>query len=133
MREKVQIVFVVETLEYLQKGGRIGKAQAFVGTVLRFKPLLGIVQGEVVPLARVRSRAKALEAAQELLLKGTGARGAHVRMALTHALAPEDAWAMGAKLSKAFETANYFVSDLGPVIGVHVGPGTIGAAVVALD
>jgi fatty acid-binding protein DegV len=46
---------------------------------------------------------------------------------------PEEAWAMGAKLSKAFETPNYFVSDFGPVLGVHVGPGTIGAAVVALD
>ncbi len=133
LREKVQIVFVVETLEYLLKGGRIGKAQAFVGTVLKFKPLLGIVDGEVVPLARVRSRAKALEAAQDLLLKGTRARGANVKLALTHALAPEDAWALAAKLSKVLETTNYYVSDLGPVLGVHVGPGTIGAAVVALD
>ena len=133
MREQIQIVFVLETLEYLQRGGRIGKAQAFVGTLLKFKPLLGIVQGEVVPLARVRSRAKALEAAQELLLKGTGARGSKVRMALTHALAPEEAWSLGAKLAKAFESPSFFVADLGPVIGVHVGPGTIGAAVVALD
>ncbi|MGE5601612.1 MAG: DegV family protein [Nitrososphaerales archaeon] len=133
LREKVQIVFVVETLEYLQKGGRIGKAQAFVGTLLRFKPLLGIADGEVVPLARVRSRAKALQAAQELLLKGTAGRGGEVRMALTHALAPEEAWSLGAKLSKAFQTADYYVSDLGPVIGVHVGPGTVGAAVVTLD
>lgn len=133
LREKVQIVFVVETLEYLLKGGRIGKAQAFVGTVLKFKPLLGIVDGEVVPLARVRSMAKALEAAQDLLLKGTDARGPHVKMAVTHALAPEDAWAMGAKLSKALEMTDYFVCDLGPVLGVHVGPGTIGAAVLPLD
>jgi DegV family protein with EDD domain len=133
LREKVQIVFVVETLEYLQRGGRIGKAQAFVGTLLKFKPLLGIVDGEVVPLARVRSRAKALDSAQEMLLKATSARGDKVCMALTHALAPEDAWALGAKLSKAFETPNFFVSDLGPVLGVHVGPGTVGAAAVALD
>lgn len=133
MREQIQFVFVLETLEYLQRGGRIGKAQAFVGTLLKFKPLLGIVEGEVVPLARVRSRAKAIEAAQELLLKGDAARGSKVKMALTHALAPEEAWAMGAKLSKAFETSNFYVSDLTPVIGVHVGPGTVGAAVVALD
>ncbi len=133
MREKIQLVFVLETLEYLQRGGRIGKAQAFVGTLLKFKPLLGIVEGEVVPLARVRSRAKALEAAQDVLLKGVPARGSKVRMALTHALAPEEAWALGAKLSKAFETPNFFVADLGPVIGVHVGPGTVGAAAVALD
>jgi DegV family protein with EDD domain len=133
IREQVQIVFVLETLEYLQRGGRIGKAQAFVGTVLKFKPLLGIVEGEVVPLARVRSRAKALEAAQDLLLKGTAVRGSKVRMALTNALAPEEAWGLGAKLSKAFDAPNFYVADLGPVIGVHVGPGTIGAAVVALE
>jgi fatty acid-binding protein DegV len=54
-------------------------------------------------------------------------------MALTHALAPEEAWAMGAKLAKNFETNDFFVADLGPVLGVHVGPGTIGAAVVAVD
>jgi DegV family protein with EDD domain len=133
MREQIQLVFVLETLEYLQRGGRIGKAQAFVGTLLKFKPLLGIVEGEVVPLARVRSRTKALSAAQDLLLKNIPDRGAKVQMGLTHASAPEEAWATAAKLSKAFETPNFYVSDLGPVIGVHVGPGTIGAAVVALD
>ncbi len=133
LRERVQIVFVLETLEYLQRGGRIGKAQAFVGTLLKFKPLLGIVQGEVEPIARVRSRAKALASAQELLCKNVSARGPKVKMALTHALAPEEAWALGAKLSKSFETANFYVADLGPVLGVHVGPGTIGAAVLALD
>lgn len=133
LREKVQIVFVLETLEYLQRGGRIGKAQAFVGTLLKFKPLLGITEGEVVPLARVRSRAKALSSAEELLMKNVSARGHTVRMALTHALAPEEAWALGARLSKCFETPNFYVVDLGPVLGVHVGPGTVGVAVVALD
>jgi DegV family protein with EDD domain len=131
LREQIRLVFVLETLEYLQRGGRIGKAQAFVGTLLKFKPLLGIVDGEVVPVARVRSRAKALEAAHELLVQQVEARGANVRMALTNALSPEEAWTMGARLSKAFETADFFVADLGPVIGVHVGPGTVGAAVMA--
>lgn len=130
LREQVRIVFVLETLEYLQRGGRIGKAQAFVGTLLKFKPLLGIVDGEVVPLTRVRSRAKALDAAQELLTEQVSARGADARMALTNALAPEETWTLGARLSKAFETSDFYVSDLGPVLGVHVGPGTIGAAVM---
>jgi DegV family protein with EDD domain len=129
MRKQVHLVFVLETLEYLQRGGRIGKAQAFVGTLLKFKPLLGIVDGEVVPLARVRSRAKAMEAALELLLKRASNRGDSVRMALTNALAAEEAWALGAKMSQAFNSSHFFVCDLGPVIGVHVGPGTIGAAV----
>jgi DegV family protein with EDD domain len=130
LREQVRIIFVLETLEYLQRGGRIGKAQAFVGTLLKFKPLLGIVDGEVVPMARVRSRAKALEAAQELLAQQITARGSAVRMAFTNALAPEEAWALGARLSKQFETSDFYVSDLGPVLGVHVGPGTVGVALM---
>lgn len=129
MRDHIHVVFVVETLEYLQRGGRIGKAQALVGTLLKFKPLLGIVDGEVVPLGRVRSKGKALESAQETLLKSVTARGEGVRLALTHAMAAEETWALAAKLGKAFSTSHFFVADLGPVLGVHVGPGTVGAAV----
>lgn len=129
MREKIRIVFVLETLEYLQKGGRIGKAQAFVGTLLKFKPLLGIVDGEVVPLTRVRSRAKALEAVQELLLAQVSARGPQVRMAVTQAVAAEEARAVGQKLAAHLGARDFFVAELGPVLGVHVGPGTIGIGV----
>ncbi len=131
MREMVRITFVLETLEYLEKGGRIGKAQAFVGTLLKFKPLLGIVNGEVVPLTRVRSRAKALAAVQELLLAQVDARGPQVRLGITHALAADEAQQVGAKLAAQLGTAAPFVSDLGPVLGVHVGPGTIGVAIFA--
>lgn len=129
MREEIRIVFVLETLEYLQRGGRIGKAQAFVGTLLKFKPLLGIVDGEVVPLTRVRSRAKALETVQELLLTQVPARGARVRIGITHAQALAEARALGGALAPRFGAAQPFVADLGPVLGVHVGPGTIGIAV----
>ncbi len=130
MREHVHIVFVLETLEYLQRGGRIGKAQAFVGTLLQFKPLLGIVDGEVVPLTRVRSRAKALEAAQDALLRRVAARGNAVAVAVTHALAGDEADEFARRLTASFGTQSCFTADLGPVLGVHVGPGTIGAAVV---
>lgn len=132
MRSEVRVVFVVETLEYLQKGGRIGKAQAFVGTLLKFKPLLRITaEGEVGPVARVRSRPKALEAAQEFLLAEVPARGPQVRIGLTQGLAPIEAQALGQKLATAFGTSVPHVVDLGPVIGVHVGPGTIAVAVYA--
>lgn len=131
MREEIRIVFVLETLEYLEKGGRIGKAQAFVGTLLKFKPLLGIVDGEVVPVARVRSRAKALEALQELLLAQVPARGPGVRIGVTQALAEAEAQQLGESLARKFGTQLAFLSSLGPVLGVHVGPGTIGAAVHA--
>ena len=133
LRDRMHVVFVLETLEYLQRGGRIGKAQAFVGTLLQFKPLLGIVDGEVVPLARVRSRAKALEAAQDSLLRSVGARGTEVAVAVTHALAGDEASEFARGLAAAFGTQSCFVADLGPVLGVHVGPGTVGAAAVARD
>ena len=133
MREQIRIYFVLETLEYLQRGGRIGKAQAFVGTLLKFKPLLAIVDGEVVPVTRVRSRAKALETLQETLLQQVPQRGPQVRLALTQAMAFEDAEAVGAKLAKSFGTPQFYTASLGPVIGVHVGPGTVGAAVYAGD
>lgn len=131
MREEIRIIFVLETLEYLEKGGRIGKAQAFVGTLLKFKPLLGIVDGEVVPMARVRSRAKALETVQELLLSQVPARGPGVRIGVTQALAAEEARQLGESLAQKFGTRLSFLSSLGPVLGVHVGPGTIGVAVHA--
>ncbi len=131
MRDRVRIAFAVETLEYLERGGRIGKAQAFVGTLLSFKPILAIVAGEVEPVARVRSRAKALEALQERLLQQVPERGEGVRLALTHAQVPADAAAVGRSLAERFETSKLYICDLGPVLGVHVGPGTIGAAVYA--
>ena len=133
MREKVHLIFVLETLEYLQRGGRIGKAQALMGTLLKFKPLLAIVDGEVVPVTRVRSRAKALETLQETLLQRVPQRGAQVRLGLTQAVAPDEAKAVGDKLAASFGTTQGFMAALGPVIGVHVGPGAIGAAVYARE
>jgi DegV family protein with EDD domain len=128
LREQVRILFVLETLEYLQRGGRIGKAQAFVGTLLKFKPILGIVDGEVAPVTRVRSRQRALATMEELLLNQVSGRGAGVRLALTHACAPTDAQVVAHALADRFNAGRVFTSDLGPVLGTHVGPGTIGAA-----
>ena len=133
MREKVHLIFVLETLEYLQRGGRIGKAQAFVGTLLKFKPLLAVVDGEVVPVTRVRSRGKALETLQETLLQRVPQRGAQVRLGLTQAMAADEAKAVGAKLAASFGTSQVFTAALGPVLGVHVGPSAIGAAAYSED
>jgi DegV family protein with EDD domain len=131
IRGQVRILFVLETLEYLQRGGRIGKAQAFVGTLLKFKPLLSIVDGEVEPVARVRSTRRALETMLESLAQQVSARGPQVRLAVTHADVPEEAARIGQALAEQFGTSQLFISALGPVLGTHVGPGTIGAAVYA--
>jgi DegV family protein with EDD domain len=131
MRKAVHVIFVVDTLEYLQRGGRIGKAQAFVGTLLKFKPLLGLVDGEVVPLTRVRSKGKALDTMLQMLLEQVPARGPQVRVGVTQACVPEEAQQVARRLADGFASPPVFISELGPVLGTHVGPGTIGAAVYA--
>jgi DegV family protein with EDD domain len=133
MRERICLLFTLQTLEYLQRGGRIGKAQAFVGTLLQFKPLLSIVDGEVNPAARVRSMSKAVEAMQDLLLQQITARGSQVRMGVTHADSADAAAEIAAALTQRFDTPHSFTCTLGPVIGTHVGPGTVGAAVYGGD
>ncbi len=129
MRSQIHILFTLQTLEYLQRGGRIGKAQAFMGTLLQFKPLLSLQEGEVHPVARVRSMAKALDAMQDLLVQQVPARGPQVSIGVSHADSPQTAVQIADALAKRFETTRTFVCVLGPVIGTHVGPGTVAAAV----
>jgi DegV family protein with EDD domain len=133
MRDQIYLLFTLQTLEYLQRGGRIGKAQALMGTLLQFKPLLSITDGEVHPAARVRSMSKAIEAMQDLLSQHISASGAQVRIGVTHAGVPDTAAEIASALGKRFNTSNTFTCTLGPVIGTHVGPGTVGAAVYGGD
>jgi DegV family protein with EDD domain len=125
----VHFDFSLDTLEYLQRGGRIGKAQAFVGTLLSFKPLLALADGVVVPVGRSRSRNKAIEAMIDHLSQLVSARGPQVRLAVTHAGAAEEAADLARRLSERFESPHVFIGSLGPVLGTHVGPGTLGGAV----
>ena len=129
MRAEIRIAFAVDTLEYLQRGGRIGKAQALVGSLLNFKPLLTVQDGEVVPVGRARSRRKALDKMLEMLAHDVQARGSAVKLAVTHTGVPDEAAQVAQALSAECRTPNVFTCILGPVVGVHVGPGTIGAAV----
>ena len=131
MREHVPVLFSVDTLEYLARGGRIGKAQALMGTLLSFKPMLGITDGVIVPVSRVRSRRKALEALTETHAQAVTGRGSAVQIGVTHAGADDEAKTVAADLCRAFETSDAFIVDLGAVLGVHTGPGMIGAAVYA--
>jgi DegV family protein with EDD domain len=129
IRHTINILFTLDTLEYIQRGGRIGKAQALVGTLLKFKPLLGIQAGEVIPVGRVRTKRKALEAMLDHLAREVPARGPQVHVGITQAAAEEEALEIGQALCARFETPHIFTCTLGPVIGVHVGPGTVGAAI----
>lgn len=112
-----------ETLEYLHRGGRIGGATRFLGTALGIKPLLHVDNGRVEPLERVRTRRKALQRLAELVTER--ANGKPVRVASLHANAIEDARATLADIQSRVNVIEAIVSDVSPVIGTHVGPGTV--------
>jgi DegV family protein with EDD domain len=127
LKDKVQIYFVVDTLEYLHRGGRIGAAARLVGSALNLKPILEIKDGMVSPVTRVRSRRKALKKVLELLEAET-AEGDRVHMAVVHIAAPEEAAAFRDELVSRFRPVEMLEAECGPVIGAHAGPGTVGVA-----
>ena len=125
-RDDATILFTVETLEYLQKGGRIGRAQAVAGSLLKVKPILTIADGEVVPLTRVRGRQKALHEFRRRFEEATtDAPG--LRVGIAHAQADETVEELRALVLAARPQAQLdFVTTLGAVVGTHAGPGTVG-------
>jgi DegV family protein with EDD domain len=125
-REDAVILFTVDTLEYLAKGGRIGRAQAFAGSLLKVKPILTIEDGEVVPLTRVRGRQKALEEFRRRFEEAT-TDGPGLRVGIAHAQAGETVEQLRALVLEARPQAEIeLVTSLGAVVGTHAGPGTIG-------
>jgi DegV family protein with EDD domain len=119
------LLFTVDTLEFLQRGGRIGKAAAFAGTLLQVKPILSIRAGEVVPVKRVRGERKAFTELAAALETETG-DGPAFRLAVAHAAAPERAAELEALVrERRPQAALELVVTLGAVIGAHAGPGTL--------
>jgi DegV family protein with EDD domain len=120
------LLFTVETLEYLVRGGRIGKASGLAGQLLNVKPILHFDDGEVAPLKRVRGRAKALAEFESLFQEATE-DSPDLHVGVGHADAPEDAAKLVERLRAARPAASLdIVTTLGPVIGTHGGPGTLG-------
>lgn len=121
-----RIAVVVDTLEYLRRGGRIGRAQAFLGGLLRLKPILTIRDGEAYPLARVRTHRRALEEALRICLD----QGEVVEATVMYTTRPEDAEYMASEVARRCPGIPVHTGKIGPVIGVHGGPGLIGLAVI---
>jgi DegV family protein with EDD domain len=120
------LLFTVETLEYLIRGGRVGKASGLAGQLLNVKPILFFDDGEVAPLKRVRGRAKALAEFEALFLADTE-DSPDLHVGVGHADAAEDAAKLVERLRAARPAASLdIVTPLGPVIGTHGGPGTLG-------
>lgn len=124
-RRERGLLFTVDTLEFLSRGGRIGKAAAFAGTLLQVKPILSIRDGEVVPVKRVRGERKAFaELAGALETETRDEPG--FRLAVAHAAAPERAAELEALVRERRPRAELeLVATLGAVIGAHAGPGTL--------
>ena len=123
---QMRIRALLDTLEYLQKGGRIGKAQAFLGTILNVKPLIKLEDGEVHPVERVRSRARAIQHLCDFVQSFP-----HISdMAIMHSATPEEAEALADRLDPVFPKNRVHIASFGPVMGTYTGPGALGIALL---
>jgi DegV family protein with EDD domain len=121
--ERMTILFAVDTLEYLRRGGRIGAAQAFLGSALKIKPILSI-DSEITPVERVRTQGRAIDRLVRELAEQREA-GADVYF-IQHVQAPELAERIIERGREIYGAGPAFVSEIGPVIGTHTGPGLVG-------
>jgi len=127
--DATRTLFYVDTLEHLRRGGRIGTAAALFGTTLSVKPLLQLVEGQIVPLEKVRTSSKALARLVELAVRWAGTRP--VDVAVHHVAALDRAREIEKQLREQIpRLGESSVSELGPVIGAHLGPGVVGIVLV---
>jgi DegV family protein with EDD domain len=126
-RATLKIWFCLDTLEYLRRGGRIGKAQAWLGGTLKIKPILSL-EYEIVPVERVRTAGRSFERMVEYAqeLRDSGSDG----WVLQHIQAPEQAQRLLDRCREIFDSEPVFVSEVGPVIGTYTGPGLIGIGAI---
>jgi len=126
-RESTGVYFVVDTLEFLHRGGRIGGAQRFLGTALNIKPILALQDGKVEALERVRTKSKAVDRLIEILARQTAGK-TPVRLASLHANAPVEARDLLDRAAKLINPVEAIFTSVSPVVGSHTGPGTLGLA-----
>jgi len=125
-QNRYHVIFFVETLEHLRRGGRIGKAASLVGSMLKLKPLLRVDEGVVVPFERTRTRRKATNALVEFAENLSGIQ----RIAALHNTTPEDAQALIDRVGPLASGDSIFqTAVIGPVLSTHIGPGALGLAI----
>jgi len=123
----IGVYFTVDTLKYLHAGGRIGGAQRLFGTALKIKPILSIRDGKIDAVKSVMTSAKAIEAMVELVAKDIEGKSP-VRVSVFHANAPKIAQELQDRIVKQFDAVEGILSWVSPVVGSHVGPGTLSIA-----
>lgn len=122
--------FYVDTLEFLRRGGRIGAAQALVGSALAVKPLLHLSEGRIVPLEKVRTSARAISRLRELAVAQSLRYEGNVAVAVQHLAAPERAEKLRQELQEKLpKVSRIDVAEVGAVVGAHVGPGLLAIAI----
>jgi DegV family protein with EDD domain len=119
------MIQTADTLRYLYMGGRIGRAQHLVGSLLNVKPLIGMERGTIIPLGQARSRSRAYAKMIELMRERNPTR-VPIKVAITHVAALEQASLLLDMVLQAFECRETLIYPLSPVLGVHSGPGTVG-------
>lgn len=132
IRDNTHIIFAVDTLEYLHRGGRIGGAARLLGTALNLKPVLHLEDGRVMPLEKVRKRRKSLQRVVEIVKERVDGRRL-VEVAIIHSQAGEDADMVEGWIKETFAPEVMYNTILTPVVGTHAGPGTIGVAFYVVD
>ena len=124
------VVFALDTLEFLHRGGRIGGGTRFLGTALNLKPIMEIRDGRVEPIDRVRTRKKSLNRVLDLVEEQIAGRSP-VRIASLHAAAEEEARMLLEEAVARFDPVETYFTEVSPVVGTHAGPGTLGIAYMA--
>jgi DegV family protein with EDD domain len=123
---KVRLFAMLDTLEYLYRGGRIGGAAALLGSMLQIKPVVHLVDGRVEPLAKPRTRGRAVQCMLQRLAEEVDGRPVHA--AIFQADARVEAEELRGRLAEAFECVELHVTEFTPVMGAHAGPGVLGIA-----
>jgi DegV family protein with EDD domain len=129
-RQYSGVYFLVDTLEFLHRGGRIGGAQALLGSALNIKPVLTLVDGKIETADKVRTKGKAVDRLIDLVVQNVAGR-TPVHLAALHANAEADARQMLSLAASRLNPVEQLFSSVSPVIGTHTGPGTIGLAFMA--
>lgn len=124
------VFFVVDTLEFLRRGGRIGGAQALLGSALNIKPILTLVDGRIESAEKVRTKGKAIERMIDLVSESIGGRNP-IRLATLHADAIADAQQVLSLASQRMNPIEKVLANVSPAVGTHTGPGTVGLAFMA--
>ena len=129
-RQHTGVIFAVDTLEFLHRGGRIGGGSRFLGTALNIKPILEVTGGRVEAVERVRTRTKSLNRVVDMIVERVGEQKP-VRLAALHANAAQEAQMILDHASQWLAPIETIMSQVSPVVGTHAGPGTVGIAFMA--